>query len=300
MSTALTATEAHAQTANRIDINDNWMMQESSVLLDKGRREGWFEENSAGQTQEGRVLSATTYQPDGWYKATVPGTVLTTLVDNGVYAEPLYGENNRPEKIPESLCHTDWWYRTVVDIPQSYAGKNIWLNFDGINYSADVWVNGRRVGPIKGAFIRGTFDITPYVKAGGKAAIAVCISPQPHTGTPSEHTMGTVGGPCGGVGRLDGPTFGCSNGWDWRRATTASQMLSWTGETTLFGRLETDFDMYFSVNLWWVLRNSSCPASIILCHLRTKLIDTRYCLANSSGSMPPFSTASQALYRSSS
>ena len=226
---ALTATEAHAQTANRIDINDNWIMQESSVLLDEGRREGWLEENSAGQTQEGRVLSATTYQPDGWYKATVPGTVLTTLVDNGVYAEPLYGENNRPEKNPESLCHTDWWYRTVVDIPQSYAGKNIWLNFDGINYSADVWVNGRRVGPIKGAFIRGTFDITPYVKAGEKAAIAVCISPQPHTGTPSEHTMGTVGGPCGGVGRLDGPTFGCSNGWDWLSGIRDRNSGLWQG-----------------------------------------------------------------------
>ena len=134
---------------------------------------------------------------------------------NGVYPEPLYGENNRPEVIPEYLCHTDWWYRNEVMIPDSYKNKTIWLNFDGINYSADVWINGRRVGPIKGAFIRGNFDITPFVKPGQTAIIAVRISPQPNTGVPFEHIMGTVGGPCGGVGRLDGPTFGCSNGWDW-------------------------------------------------------------------------------------
>ena len=85
--------------------------------------------------------------------------VLTTSVNNGVYGEPLYGENNRPDKIPQTLCHTDWWYRTVFSIPAAYAGKKIWLNFNGINYAAEVWVNSNRVGTIKGAFIRGHFDV---------------------------------------------------------------------------------------------------------------------------------------------
>ena len=51
-------------------------------------------------------------------------------------------------------------------------------------------------------------------KAGKDISIAVRISPQPTVGVPSEHTMGTTGGPCGGVARLDGPTFGCCVGWD--------------------------------------------------------------------------------------
>ena len=50
----------------------------------------------------------------GWNAATVPGTVLTSLVNDKVYPEPLYGENNRPDKIPESLCRTSYWYRTTV------------------------------------------------------------------------------------------------------------------------------------------------------------------------------------------
>src|SRR5579871_2742099 len=69
-----------------------------------------------------------------WYRATVPGTVLTTLVDNRVYPDPLYGENNRPNIIPESLCRTSYWYRTEFALPSSFSGKRVWLNFDGINY----------------------------------------------------------------------------------------------------------------------------------------------------------------------
>lgn len=218
-----------AQSLNRHDINTGWKMQDAAKVLQDGRDKGWLKINSASLPEAGLEVSTAAYQPEGWYAATVPGTVLTTLVDNGVYEEPLYGENNRPEKIPEYLCHTDWWYRNEVDIPLSYKGKHIWLNFNGINYAADVWVNGKRVGPIKGAFIRGNFDITPYVKAGEKAVVAVCISPQPHTGVPSEHTMGTIGGPCGGVGRLDGPTFGCANGWDWLSGIRDRNSGIWQG-----------------------------------------------------------------------
>ncbi|GAB6012783.1 glycosyl hydrolase 2 galactose-binding domain-containing protein [Viscerimonas tarda] len=203
------------QSLDKVVLSSGWQMQDATVVHREGKEAGWEMVNSAKVPQEGREVSKLAYQPKNWYSATVPGTVLTTLVNNGVYPEPLYGENNRPEIIPEALCHTDWWYRTVVAIPDSYQDKNIWLNFDGINYEADVWVNGTRVGPVKGAFIRGKFDITSYVKQSKEAAIAVRISPQPHTGIPFEHIMASVGGPCGGVGRLDGPTFGCANGWDW-------------------------------------------------------------------------------------
>ena len=61
----------------------------------------------------------------------MPGTVLTSLVNNGVYPEPLYGENNRPDKIPDSLSRTPYWYRTVFKVPKAYAGRHVWLNFDG-------------------------------------------------------------------------------------------------------------------------------------------------------------------------
>ncbi|MDR2463716.1 MAG: hypothetical protein LBD30_08065 [Verrucomicrobiales bacterium] len=163
----------------------------------------------------GEEISTVKFTAKDWHKATVPGTVLTTLVNNSVYPEPLYGENNRPDRIPESLCRTEWWYRGTVSVPAAYKGKKIWLNFDGINYIASVWVNGRNVGDIKGAFIRGVFDITALVEAGQDAAVAVKITPPYHPGVPAEHTLGAGNGPIGGIGRLDGPTFACSLGWDW-------------------------------------------------------------------------------------
>lgn len=201
---------------DEIELKD-WTLQDAAVVEAQAKREGWFRYNSACQTTEGEKLSLNGYDPKGWYKATVPGTVLTTLVDNGVYPEPTYGENNRPEIIPDDLCRKDWWYRTKVRIPDSFKDKTVWLNFDGINYHAEIWVNGRITGRMTGAFKRRSFDLAKSgdAKAGKDISIAVRISPQPTVGTPSEHTMGTTGGPCGGVARLDGPVFGCCVGWDW-------------------------------------------------------------------------------------
>ncbi|HEU5457891.1 MAG TPA: glycoside hydrolase family 2 TIM barrel-domain containing protein [Terracidiphilus sp.] len=176
---------------------------------------GWQLQDVAKVPEPGVKVASAGFQPSGWYAATVPGTVLTSLVNDHVYPEPLYGENNRPEIIPESLCHTSYWYRTVINVPGNYKGHHVWLNFDGINYAADVWVNGTQVGTIRGAFIRGIFDITAYVKPGKPAVLAVLVAPQPNPGVPHEHTLRAGIGPNGGITAIDGPTFLSTIGWDW-------------------------------------------------------------------------------------
>jgi Exo-beta-D-glucosaminidase Ig-fold domain/Glycosyl hydrolases family 2/Glycosyl hydrolases family 2, sugar binding domain len=166
-----------------------------------------------------------------WYQATVPGTILTTLVNNNIYPEPLYGENNRPNIIPESLSRTAYWYRTQFAVPKNFADKQIWLNFDGINYIADVWVNGTQAGTITGAFMRGNFNVTSLVQPGATAAVAVLIHPPPHAGDPWEKTVANQRGPNGGGGNgplgLDGPTFVASIGWDWVPGIRDRQMGIW-------------------------------------------------------------------------
>jgi hypothetical protein len=190
---------------------------------------GWQLQDSALVPQSGADLSIPSFTPAGWRPATVPGTVLTSLVDDGVYPEPLYGENNRPDKIPESLCRTDWWYRTQFQVPAAYAGRRVWLNFDGVNYAAEVWINGRRAGMIRGAFIRGLFDVTAYVTPGRQAAVAVRVSPQPHPGTSHEHTLRDGVGKNGGITAIDGPTFLCTIGWDWIPAIRDRDTGLWRG-----------------------------------------------------------------------
>jgi mannosylglycoprotein endo-beta-mannosidase len=173
----------------------------------------WSLQDAAKITAEPAAASLPTFKPEGWYAATVPGTILTTLVDNHVYPEPLYGENMRA--IPESLNKTSYWYRTTFTVPAAYKGRLTWLHFAGINYSAEIWVNGHQAGTMRGAFIRGDFDITPYVKPGATATVLAIISPQPHPGIPHEHTVALGVGKNGGETAIDGATFLSTIGWDW-------------------------------------------------------------------------------------
>ena len=65
-------------------------------------------------------------------------------------------------------------------LPARYAGKTVWLHLDGINYRADVWLNGRQVADAKsvvGMFRRFCFDVSSFVSGGGTNAIAVRIHP---------------------------------------------------------------------------------------------------------------------------
>src|SRR5271156_6072772 len=175
--------------------------------------DGWKMQDAAKVAREASAISTAGFEPQGWYAATVPGTVLTTLVNNGVYPEPLYGENMRA--IPESLNKTSYWYRTTFTVPAAYKGRHTWIHFGGINYSAQIWVNGREVGTMRGAFIRGDFDISPFVQPGRRTVLAVLVAPQPHPGVPHEHTVALGVGQNGGETAIDGPTFLSTIGWDW-------------------------------------------------------------------------------------
>lgn len=172
----------------------------------------------ASATKLGHADGAQLSLPNGapgpaWMRATVPGTVLTTLVDRGVYPDPAHGLDNMA--IPESLNQHDWWYRTAFELPPEVAGRHLWLTFNGINYAAEVWVNGRRVGDVQGAFIRGQFDVTDLLRPGRNNVIAVRVSPPPHPGIPHEQSLAAGPGPNGGMQTMDGPTFFATEGWDW-------------------------------------------------------------------------------------
>ncbi len=161
---------------------------------------------------EGGQISQRGFSTQGWYAAAVPGTVLTTLVERGVYPNPYFGLNNLA--IPETLNKQSYWYRTEFTAPAT--GRDKWiLTFEGINYKAEVWLNGRRLGEIKGAFLRGTFDVTGTLQRGKTNVLAVEVSPPPHPGVPQEQSIKGGPGANGGMMCLDGPTFVATEGWDW-------------------------------------------------------------------------------------
>ncbi|HEU5125986.1 MAG TPA: glycoside hydrolase family 2 [Verrucomicrobiae bacterium] len=132
----------------------------------------------------GAEISQTNFDiPSDAQPAIVPGTVLNSLVANGVYPEPYFGLNNAHEKnlIPD-LSETGpdfytYWFRTEFETPKAFHNRRVWLQLDGINYRAEIWLNGKRVGDLAGMFQRGVFDVTEIVHRDQANALAIRVRP---------------------------------------------------------------------------------------------------------------------------
>jgi hypothetical protein len=167
--------------------------------------------------EDGERISKPGFNDSEWLQATVPGTVLTTMVDRGIYPDPDFGLNNLG--IPETLNQHDYWYRVVFPTPsRNIPSSKFSIHFAGINYSADVWLNGHRVGHVRGAFRRGDFDVTQALHVAGANVLAVRVAPPPHPGIPHEQSIKGGPGYDGGLMLIDGPTFVGTEGWDWMPA----------------------------------------------------------------------------------
>ena len=174
---------------------------------------GWEMREAEKVGATGESISKPAFTTASWYNATVPGTVLTTLVQQGVYPDPYFGLNNLA--IPDTLCRMDWWYRLSFNVPKEQVNKTAWLVLNGINYRAIVWLNGKKIGKMSGAFVRGEFNVSYAINKSGENVLAVQILPPPNPGIPQEESPSAGQGPNGGQLCLDGPTFISSEGWDW-------------------------------------------------------------------------------------
>ena len=160
----------------------------------------------------GNQISQPEFNDRSWLTAKVPGTILTSYLENGAIPDPNYGDQQL--QISDAYFTADFWYRNTFYIPENYLGKKIWLNFDGINWKADLFVNGKSLGKIDGAFIRGKFDITPFVTPGKIASLSVYIHKNDNPGRVTVQDLSGAGDN-GGVLGADNPTIHAGIGWDW-------------------------------------------------------------------------------------
>ncbi|MEV4317137.1 discoidin domain-containing protein [Actinocrispum sp. NPDC049592] len=169
---------------------------------------------------DGAVLSGPSVDTRNWLPATVPGTVLGSLVEQGQLPDPVYGMNNM--HIPEALSRHPWWYRRTFSLPSGLntgAGRHIWLEFDGINHEADIWLNGAQVGNLKNPFGRGALDVTAALRRSGDQVLAVKISPMPFPGSPGDKgPAGYAFVDAGSTMFQNSPTYLAVSGWDWMPA----------------------------------------------------------------------------------
>ena len=158
-----------------------------------GLDQGWEIQSTCEERRGGAEVSKAGFVAKGWHKTTVPNTVVGTLVDDHTYPDPTYGTNLKSfpgmdyssatffanQDMPaDSPFRCSWWWRKEFDVPRSFAGKHLALHFPGINYRANVWVNGQKIADA--ADVAGTYrifelDATAALKPGTRNAMALEI-----------------------------------------------------------------------------------------------------------------------------
>ena len=193
----------------------------------------WTVQRSNEVREQGEVVSQAGFATDGWLKAPVPGTVARAWQEAGLLEDIRYDDNLT--RIDDEWFNADFWYRTEFDAPAVQAGERLILNFDGINWKADVFLNGLSVGHIDGAFIRSHFDVTEQAKAGGMNALAVLIHRNDNYGKVKIPSL-EQDVPNGGVLGEDNPTFHASIGWDWIPTVPGRNIGIWNDVTLTVAR----------------------------------------------------------------
>ena len=160
----------------------------------------------------GEALSKPGFKDADWLVATVPGTVLTSYLNAGAIPDPNFGQNQL--HISDSYFYSDFWYRAEFAAPAKAAQELAWLNFDGINWKADVFLNGEKIGRIEGGFTRGKFDVSEKMVPSKLNALAVRIEKNATPGSCKQKTFEVCAKNGGGLGS-DNPTYHATIGWDW-------------------------------------------------------------------------------------
>ncbi len=136
----------------------------------------WVIFSSEKTNSGGKEISSPGFKTNESYNTNVPKTIFAALVESGVYKDPYFGENLL--KISREPFQQPWWYRKEFEI-SDIKNVNYQLTLEGVNYKADLWMNGKKVAgneKIEGVFGRFTFNITDYI-VNGKNVIAIEVFP---------------------------------------------------------------------------------------------------------------------------
>ncbi|MFI5348249.1 MAG: glycosyl hydrolase 2 galactose-binding domain-containing protein [Elusimicrobiota bacterium] len=154
-------------------------------------QDGWRLESSCRIAETGERISMPSYQDKSWHRGLVPGTVVGALVADKTYPDPNYSMNLRAipgadyplgenfSNFPMSSTspfHCSWWYRKEFSVPSDYRAGRTWLHLDGVNYRANLWLNGRKLGDaadLAGAWRVYELDVTTSVLPGKTNVLAV-------------------------------------------------------------------------------------------------------------------------------
>jgi len=156
-------------------------------------KSGWFVQSSANVTATGAQISTPGFSTTGWLPTNIPATPVGAEVGNSVYPSPYTGMNSQqipgwppagqnfanvawPSGSPYSV---HWWFLNQFTIPSTFAGQRVYVHFDGINYRANLWVNGTQIATntqMVGTYTGFEYDITSVAHIGAANAVALDIA----------------------------------------------------------------------------------------------------------------------------
>jgi len=178
--------------------------------MDQELNTGWKCQAIGKVKAAGEKISQTGFSTAGWLDATVPGTVLTTFINNKLEPDPFFGLNN--EKIPDIYTvgrdHYTYWF--VKNFKETRGREQVWLDLRGVNYSCDVFLNGHKLNEQRhyGMYLRQSYNITKFLAANGDNRLAIIVYPPDPVGNPN--------GGQGGDGEIArNVTHQYVAGWDW-------------------------------------------------------------------------------------
>jgi mannosylglycoprotein endo-beta-mannosidase len=172
----------------------------------------WVAKKAAEVNVDGKTLTSPDYTAENWLPATVPGTVLTTLLNNQLVPDPFFGMNNQKINDISKTGREEYtyWFFNRFRMVELKDDQQVWLKFRGINYFADFYLNGQKLNLNlhEGMFLREKFLITDFIKGFITNRLAVFVEPPDPVGEPN----GGQGGD-GTLGKSVGMQF--TTGWDW-------------------------------------------------------------------------------------
>src|SRR2546423_2520055 len=155
----------------------------------------WYVQSSATVTDTGATISTPGYAHSGWLQTNIPATPLGAEFDNHLVPSPYLNENAAQIS---GTCYdvttnyanvawcagspygpAPWWFLNQFTIPSTLAGQWIYIHFDGINYRANLWVNGTQIATntqFVGTYTAFEFDITSVARIGATNGIALDIT----------------------------------------------------------------------------------------------------------------------------
>ena len=138
-------------TSKSVVLSSGWKMQPVDKLNDVDEQ----------------LISQKEYNANEWYDAVVPGTVLGSMVKTNIIEDPYFGINM--QKVDPEQFKQPWWFRTSFNLTPTELNKTVSLHFNGINYRADLWINGKKVkgkDEFAGTYRIFTFNINDFVIEG--------------------------------------------------------------------------------------------------------------------------------------